>query len=332
VTLVGGTETTQAWRDTVQAPTTAWWWTLDVIAAQQWTHPGWTILAGLCLTISLSFTTELVQRFLNGGPDSLGVFTILAQGLLTVLAGSALLDVGRKGIERVLSCRGVARQFYDPWKAVLAIIVLLFVLAIRLALPDIAVWYNNQGFAQQQLGKLVSAAAYYQRAISLNPDYAAAHYNLATAEEDLLDTEKAQSEYKAAILADARFYPAYINLGRLLLRKNQFADALDPLNSALTLPGNLPTPVQYSLLKNRAWAYLGLQYWNVAVADMHQALRLRADGAGAHCLLAQVEEAQGAKTQALTEWEACLADAPGDVVEPVWLGLARDRLEKGGSQ
>jgi tetratricopeptide (TPR) repeat protein len=152
----------------------------------------------------------------------------------------------------------------------------------------------------------------------------------------VLEYDKALSEYQRAIETDERFYDAYNNLARLyILRRSDSTSALALLNAVLERNLGLEpahqTGVQYSLLKNRGWANFNLKYYELAETDLRQALALRADGAAAHCLLAQVLEAQGNPRAALAEWEACLRYEKGDFVEANWLGLARERAGRGGA-
>jgi len=324
-----GRATLASWREAIQPPAVAWWWSLDqhAAAAEAQPHPLWAILAGFCITMSLSFTTEISHRFLSGGPDFLGVFSTLSQGLLTLFASSVLIEAGRERVDRGLSRLGIQRKFQHAWRMGFALLVLLLVIGLRSSLPAIARYYNNQGTRLQQVGFVTSAIDRYQRAISLYSDYAEAHYNLATAYEDVLDYDKALGEYQTALRADSRFYFAYNNLARLyMLRRADFASALTLLNAALELKPE-HSLVQYSLFKNRGWANFGLKYLASAKDDLKQALQLRDDGAAAHCLFAQVLEAEQNQQAAMEEWDACKAYAPRDKdVEASWLGLATERL------
>lgn len=166
--------------------------------------------------------------------------------------------------------------------------------------------------------------------MSLDPDYAVAQYNLATAYEDVLQFDKAVAEYQAALATDPKFYAVYNNLARLyLLRRKDYAGALNVLNMALALRPSEPY-IRYSLYKNRGWAHFGLGLYDLATDDLAEALQSRNDGAAAHCLLAQVLEANNKSDSATKEWEACVAYAPdnGDV-ESIWLSLAQERLRQG---
>lgn len=332
-----GRSTLARWRETVQPPVSAWWWYLDERAILAESKPPllWAILAGFFITVSLSLIAEISQRFLSGGADFLSVFSTLSQGLLALLAGSTLTQVGQQGVERALSRLGIERKFRPIWTMGLALAVLLVVLAWRCSLPPLARYYNNHGVRLQQGGQMTSAIESYQRAIRLYPDYAQAHYNLATAYEDMLEYDKALVEYHLALHAEPQLYLAYNNLARLyMLRRNDFHSALRALNTALALKLNLDKPqqllVQYTLFKNRGWANFGLKYFGMAEADLREALTLRPDGAAAHCLLAQVFEAQ--EKPALSKWENCVRYEKSEVVEADWLGLARERLSRGRSK
>jgi len=82
----------------------------------------------------------------------------------------------------------------------MALGVLALVLGLRFSLPSIARLYNDWGYGYRQAGRLTSAVDNLKRAISLNPDYYLAHYNLGLVYEDLLDVKSAQAEYQIAVL------------------------------------------------------------------------------------------------------------------------------------
>jgi tetratricopeptide (TPR) repeat protein len=332
-----GRSTLAGWRETRQPPAGTWWWSLDerAAAAESKPSPFWAILAGLFLALSLSLTAEIARRFLSGGADFFSVFSTVSQGLLALLAGSTFTQAGRQAVEGALSRLGIERSIQDGWKMGLALAVLLVVLGLRFSLPIIARLYNNHAARLQQNGSVTSAIENYQRAISLDADYAEAHYNLGTAYEDVLEYDKAISEYQTALIADRRFSHVTNNLARLyILRRaspSSYSSALQLVNDELNRSPK-ERNLEYSLYKNRGWAYLGLNLHELAERDLRHALTLRADGAAAHCLLAQVLEAQEKPTEALAAWELCLAYDRHDFVDAIWLGTAETRLIRGGRQ
>ncbi len=332
VDAVGG-DTLARWRASAGPPSYAWWWSLDEIAAASEPKPwlGWAILAGFFITLSVSFIAEISARFLAGQPDFFGVFSTLSQVLLALLAGGALTRAGSQWIDGLLAARGIARPAHAYWKTALALLVLVAVLALRLSLPAFARTYSDRGVRQQAAGRVTSAIYSYQRAISLAPDYALAHYNLGSAYDDILQYDKALVEYQTAIQNDPQIYFAYNNLARLyMLQKHDYVSALRLLERGVDLKPSEPA-VKYSLLKNRAWAYLALKLPGLAEADLRQALDLRPQGAAAHCLMAQTLEMRGQPAEALPFWENCIAYyGPQENVEPDWNATARERVNVSG--
>jgi Tfp pilus assembly protein PilF len=215
------------------------------------------------------------------------------------------------------------------WVVALGLAALLLMLAIALSLPAVARYYNNRGVQLQRSGDLKAAIENYRRAISLKSGYAEAHYNLADAYEDLPDFDKALNEYQKAIEADPTFYEAYNNLARLYIKQRKdYGAALGLLERALNLKPQEPS-VQYSLYKNYGWASLEMQLLGQSEHYLKNAVSLDSGRGAAHCLLAKVFDAQGAKSSALTEWEACAAYSSQPEVEPEWRAQAEERLNNG---
>jgi len=324
-----GSRTLAGWRSATQPPGTAWWWSLDTIAdsAASASHPIWAILAGAFITLAVSLASDISLRFLSGGPDLLGLISTFSQALLAVLAGSAFTRVGGEWLTRFLSSVHAVRGSRGAWKTSFAAALLAAILVLWLSLPSVARLYNDRGVRLQQAGKVTSARQSFERAIRLSPDYAQARFNLASAHEETLDYDAALGEYQRALKLDERLYPAYNNLARLyVLRRGDPASALALLDHAIALKPP-EKRVLYSLHKNRGWANLRLEYFLQAERDLKDAISLRPEGgAAAHCLLAQVFEAQ--KKDASVQWNNCLAYAPGEQgeVEASWLGRAQERL------
>jgi len=313
------------WRTSLQPPPEAWWWSLESAAPPDpadrfgWL---WSALAVLCLTASLSLMAEISRRFLSGGPDVWGAFATLSQAALTLLtAGGTLTKAGREAVERILSSLRVPGRFRQEWKLIMAVALLVALLGLWFSLPSIARTYNNWGYQHREAGQLTSALYDLQRAISLNPDYTEAHYNLALVYEDLLDTESARAEYQIAVRGglDA----AHNNLARLYILQDKPSEAVSLLLSGLNRAQD--TDVRYTMFKNLGWARLEQKRYDEAVVALREAVKLEPESAAAYCLLAQALEGQKDAEGAALEWETCLkyASSRESAEEDGWIGQAR---------
>src|SRR5258708_6137826 len=80
-----------------------------------------------------------------------------------------------------------------------------------------------------------AAIAPRQRVIAEQPDFAYAHFQLAYVYTALKKTEEARAEYGRTIAIDPKMSEAYLNLGMMLLDKQENASAVAPLRKAVEL-------------------------------------------------------------------------------------------------
>ena len=80
-----------------------------------------------------------------------------------------------------------------------------------------------------------AAIAPLQKFIAEKPDLAFAHFQLGYAYTALKRGDEARAEYERAIALDAKMPEAYLNLGILLLDKQEYAAAVAPLSKAVEL-------------------------------------------------------------------------------------------------
>jgi tetratricopeptide (TPR) repeat protein len=193
-------------------------------------------------------------------------------------------------------------------------------------MPKFARYFNNRGVVHQQKGDIGAAIVDYRWALRFSPGYAAAHYNLGDAYEEIPDYVKALEQYQSAIDVDPTFYPAYNNLSRLcILRQKDYGAAMRLLDRALSFQPKEPS-VQYTLYKNYGWADLEMGQFGQAEHNLRIAAGLNSQRGSAHCLLAKVLEAQKRGADALPEWESCLGYSNQPEVEPEWRNEAHERL------
>jgi Flp pilus assembly protein TadD len=83
--------------------------------------------------------------------------------------------------------------------------------------------------------KFEAAIVPLQKVIADQPDFAYAHFQLAYVYTALNKTDEARAEYTRTIAIDAKMSEAYLNLGTLLLDRQENAAAVTPLRKAVEL-------------------------------------------------------------------------------------------------
>lgn len=314
------------WRTSLRPASEAWWW-----FSESEIHPRdrldwlWSALAAICFALALSQVADIAPRFLTGGPDSWGALAVIIQSLLALLpVGGLLSRTGQEAFEQWFKQSPVPKTYWQETRLALNVMVVILLFAFRFSLPAIAVLYNDQGLADYRAGQWANARYNYQRALKLNPDYAAAQYNLGLLYEDLQDFKAAKEAYQLA--AANGLDAAYNNLGRVYIREENYEAAIHFLLSGLDKAQD--DEVRYDVLKNLGWARLGQKRYAEAETYLNAALQINANKAPAHCLFAQVYEGQAKLKDAKNEWENCLRYASErNPDEDAWIALARGFLE-----
>ncbi|WP_424101987.1 tetratricopeptide repeat protein [Moorena producens] len=336
-------------RTSFHPPKDYWWWFLEAPTHRldylDWL---WNALTVTSLTASVSLVVDISSRFLTTSLGFIGSFAVISQSALTLLtAGGILTKAGRTGIEDILSRLGIPKYLWQEVKLGLSGVLLFSLIGFRQSLPVISGYFNEWGLDNYYDGDLSTAQSNYERALSLNPDNAEAHYNLANLYEDLQDFKKARTHYRLA--AHGGLDAAYNNLGRLYIQDKKYSQAVSLLLTGLEnlqeedIKNKLlqkedikiQNETQYALLKNLGWARLKQGRYADAETYLRDAIELdkilkkefKQTRAAAHCLLAQVME-KNAPDKALKEWKMCLGYA--DVRNPdedIWFGMARERVD-----
>lgn len=187
-----------------------------------------------------------------------------------------------------------------------------------------SIYFNDRGLDAINAGEQVAAQRFYQLALWLNPNNSATHYNQGDFYERQQQWEQARKAYQTAITAGS--IQAHNNLARLDILDGQYETAILLLQSGLQRATTLQD--RYAMLKNLGWAYLELGQQDQALPTLEAAMAIDPTQAAAHCLIAQVYEAQAAFSNAAGAWEQCLQSAdPTNPDEQVWIDRARSTLE-----
>lgn len=330
------------WRQTLNPPTAAWWWRLDerAVARAQAADLFWNALAGTFTLLTAALTAQILPRLWDGAPDLVSVFGSLVTLILTA---SPLVKQGREVgawlVEHALKVRQTRRA-----EALAALTGLAFALvfALRLALPAVAVGYNNRGFAARQAQQYALAQRSFQRAVALHPDNAVAAYNLAEVYWRLHEPDKARDWYARAIAADLDFVPAYRGLGHLHNAQGRPTEAEAILTAGLAVADAASTAqpdviARYELLANLGWAYVAQAQPALAQRALEDALALEDTlrafedtelgdvqyrSALPHYYLARLYEQDDRSQDALAQWEVCLR-----LLKPGWSENMAWRIE-----
>lgn len=183
--------------------------------------------------------------------------------------------------------------------------------------PDYAEAHNNLANAFKSKGDLVEAIAHYKRALVLKPDYAEAHNNLGTALKAQGELVRAVASYEQALGLKPDYAEALNNLGNALVDQLKMVDAVACYNRALAL-----RPEYFEAHNNLGTALIELGQLNEAIAHYERALTLNPDFAEAHNNLGNVLRRRGKFDEAIARYKRALALKP-DYVEGYYnLGTA----------
>jgi tetratricopeptide (TPR) repeat protein len=281
----------------------------------------WEWLTFLALCILLYHVLGLWYRWLRPDPEFLRFTTEVSK----LLALGSFLGLQTQGGHRfILQLDSLLPRipFFKTARRVCLTTWLIAVFAaflLYLGSPLATEIYNRHGVTALEHGQYGIAIRDFRQAISLSPDDAHAHYNLASTYEALHKDKEAIDEYQQALELNEDFWPVYNNLGRLYLQSQH-----DP-NAALTVllagQGRVTDPLGSAVIrKNIAWAYqenelpnMALSILGNAIGDL-QALQIKGGNLGifladAYRIQALANETLGDVSAARRAWQDSLGYA-----------------------
>jgi tetratricopeptide (TPR) repeat protein len=171
--------------------------------------------------------------------------------------------------------------------------------------PDHAATLRLIGVMREEAGDHKAAADLFARAVTLAPQDAEAHYNLAIALGGLDRNEEAIEHYRRAIALAPDHAKAHSNLGGALAAGNRHAEAEDACRAALALDPDSPTACN-----NLGTALAGQERLAEAADSFRRAAALRPDFAEAHFNLGKTLQSQGSREEALAQYRRAITARP----------------------
>lgn len=111
----------------------------------------------------------------------------------------------------------------------IAIVVFVFSISAHfvyaVSLDEEAVSYRNNGYLAQERGDIDAAISWYQKAISMDPNYATPHNDLGILFEVKGWPDRAEVEYQKTLAIDPKYANAHTNLALLYERKGELEKA-----------------------------------------------------------------------------------------------------------
>jgi tetratricopeptide (TPR) repeat protein/tRNA A-37 threonylcarbamoyl transferase component Bud32 len=135
--------------------------------------------------------------------------------------------------------------------------------------PNYAAAYTNRGTAYRELKEYQKAIADYDHALQLDPNLAQAYNNRGIAYRELKEYQKALVDYGHALVLDPNYAFAYNNRGNAYRDPKEYQKAIADYDSAIALDPN-----NAAAYTNRGTAYRDLKEYQKAIADYDSAIAL----------------------------------------------------------
>lgn len=183
--------------------------------------------------------------------------------------------------------------------------------------PDYAEAHNNLGAILNEQGRRDDAATHYERALAIRPGYADVHSNLGLLRATQGRVADATAHYQRALELNPRHGNAHYNLALLMATQGRTTEAIPHFESALEL-----NPDHINAHHGLGAALLAEGRSVEAAAHFERALELNPAHADLHSNLGVALMAQGRAIEAAAHFERALALQPGHADVHCNLGTA----------
>lgn len=111
--------------------------------------------------------------------------------------------------------------------------------ALNQKYPNEPLLFNLIGACYREIGNLEGAAKMFDAAVTIQPDYAEAHFNLGVTRMDLGQNDAAIESYRKAIIITPNYPDAHNNLGKIFLDLENYNAAIESFEWAIAYQHDL---------------------------------------------------------------------------------------------
>ena len=183
--------------------------------------------------------------------------------------------------------------------------------------------HYNLGGVFQELGKLNASIKSFENALSIKPDYAEAHNNIANVFKDLNQFDNAIKSFRRAIEIKPDYVEAHFSLGNIFQDLNNMEAAISSYEEVLVIKPN------FAQLHNNLGVMLqGTGEVDSALKHLEDAVRIEPDFGEAHYNLGNILKDLGQLEESVKSYEMALTINPENAETHNNLGIALKALDK----
>ena len=186
--------------------------------------------------------------------------------------------------------------------------------------PHYAAAHSNLGVVKQHTGLIAEAIAHYRQALELDPNLAETASNLGSALAEAGENEQAIAEYERALSLNPNCAEALVNLGLLREDQGDIAEAVKSYEQAIQVnPDCAVAYLNLGIVLEKQGQEVGANY-DRAIANYERAIAIEPDHVESLQNLAYASIRQGRVADAIAYYDRALALQPDLVATPIALG------------
>tara|TARA_B100000795_G_scaffold156523_1_gene117514 strand:- start:317 stop:2824 length:2508 start_codon:yes stop_codon:yes gene_type:complete len=189
--------------------------------------------------------------------------------------------------------------------------------------PKESLLFNVNGACYAALGDQYAAIKSYKQALTINPSYAKAHYNLGGALQEIDQLDDSIKSYENAIALEPENAEAHNNLGNVFRELNQLDVAITCYEKAIAINPNY-VEAHYSI----GLTFHDLKQLKDTVKSYEKVLEIKPDFAGMHNNLGIVYKELGDLNSAIKNYKKAIAINSELIEVHINLGVVNEDLER----